>query len=92
MLGAGLLTLDAADKKYLGGKSKDAAAHKEALGVELKDGYSPADLVTAVSEEAARLRIVWAGAGVAGAVDDGGWDGRARRGFCGSTALGSRSM
>lgn len=33
----------------LAGKSKDAAAHLEALGVELKDGYSPADLVTALS-------------------------------------------
>lgn len=33
----------------LAGKSKDAAAHLEAMGVELKDGYSPADLVTALA-------------------------------------------
>lgn len=33
----------------LAGNANDAAAHLESLGVELKGGYSPADLVTALS-------------------------------------------
>ena len=64
--------------------------HPEAsVGAQAATGNEIMDV--RMKNERARPGVEHAEHAQLGAGDDGGWDGRARRGFCGSTALGSRS-